>query len=262
MNAIPNSAFRIKIRKEIRRNDSCFRQMLKRDSEFRIIITMSIINVAIDGPAGAGKSTISRAAAKEMGYIYIDTGALYRTVGLNAMRKGADVNNPESVIATLTDDLKVELRFIDGEQRMFLNDEDVSDKIRTPEASSAASKVSAVPEVRKYLFDLQKNLAKSNNCIMDGRDIGTVVLPDAKVKIFLTASPEARAKRRYIELTEKGMDVSYDDVLADMIKRDYDDSHRAIAPLKQADDAVLADTSELSLQQSIDLIIKIIKDKI
>ena len=223
---------------------------------------MSIINVAIDGPAGAGKSTISRAAAKEMGYIYIDTGALYRTVGLNAMRKGADVNDPESVIATITDDLKVELRFIDGEQRMFLNDEDVSDKIRTPEASSAASKVSAVPEVRKYLFDLQKNLAKSNNCIMDGRDIGTVVLPDAKVKIFLTASPEARAKRRYDELIEKGMDVKYDDVLADMIKRDYDDSHRAIAPLKQADDAILADTSGNTLEESIALIIKIIKDNI
>lgn len=221
-----------------------------------------IINVAIDGPAGAGKSTISRAAAKELGYIYIDTGALYRTVGLNAMRKGADVNDPQSVISTITDDLKVELRFIDGEQRMFLGGEDVSDKIRTPEASSAASKVSAVPEVRKYLFNLQKDLAKNNNCIMDGRDIGTVVLPDAKVKIFLTASPEARAQRRYKELIEKGMDVKYDDVLADMIKRDYDDSHRAIAPLKQADDAVLADTSDCTLEESIELIIKIIKDNI
>lgn len=223
---------------------------------------MSIINVAIDGPAGAGKSTISRAAAKELGFIYIDTGALYRTVGLNALRKGADVNDREAVIATLTDDLKVELRFIDGEQRMFLCDEDVSDKIRTPEVSSAASITSAVPEVRKYLFDLQKNLAKTNNCIMDGRDIGTVVLPDAKVKIFLTASPEARAQRRYDELIEKGMDVKYEDVLADMIKRDYDDSHRAIAPLKQADDAILADTSGNTLEQSIALIIKIIKDNI
>lgn len=223
---------------------------------------MSIINVAIDGPAGAGKSTISKAAAKELGFIYIDTGALYRTVGLNAMRQGADVNDPESVIATLNDELKVELRFIDGEQRMFLNDEDVSDKIRTPEVSSAASITSAIPEVRKYLFDLQKNLAKNNNCIMDGRDIGTVVLPDAKVKIFLTASPEARAQRRYKELIEKGMDVKYDDVLADMIKRDYDDSHRAIAPLKQADDAILADTSDNTLEESIALIIKIIKDNI
>ncbi len=223
---------------------------------------MKVINVAIDGPAGAGKSTISRRAAAELGFIYIDTGALYRTVGLNALRKGADINDPASVIATLTDDLKVELKFIDGEQRMFLCGEDVSDKIRTPEVSSAASKTSAVPEVRKFLFDLQKQLAKENNCIMDGRDIGTVVLPDADVKIFLTATPEARAERRYLELKEKGMDVKYEDVLSDMIKRDYDDSHRAIAPLKQADDAVLADTSGNTLEQSIDLILSIIKERI
>ena len=221
-----------------------------------------MISVAIDGPAGAGKSTISRKAAAELGFIYIDTGALYRTVGLNALRKGADINDPESVIATLTDDLKVELQFIDGEQRMFLCGEDVSDKIRTPEVSSAASKTSAVPEVRKFLFDLQKQLAKENNCIMDGRDIGTVVLPDADVKIFLTASPEARAERRYLELKEKGMDVKYEDVLADMIKRDYDDSHRAIAPLKQADDAILCDTSNIGLQESIELIIRTIKENI
>ncbi len=223
---------------------------------------MKVINVAIDGPAGAGKSTISRKAAAELGYIYIDTGALYRTVGLNAMRMGVDLQNDDAIIATLTDDLKVELRFIDGEQRMFLNDEDVSTQIRTPDASMAASRVSAVPRVRQYLFDLQLNLAKNNNCIMDGRDIGTVVLPDADVKIFLTASPEARAKRRYDELIEKGMEASYEDVLADMIKRDYDDSHRAIAPLKQADDAILCDTSEIDLQQSIDLIIRTIKDNI
>lgn len=221
-----------------------------------------VINVAIDGPAGAGKSTISKAAAAALGYIYIDTGALYRTVGLNAMRKGADLNNPDSIIATLTDDLKIELKFTDGEQRMFLGGEDVSSEIRTPEASMAASTVSAVPKVREYLFDLQKQLAKNNNCIMDGRDIGTVVLPDANVKIFLTASPEARAKRRHLELTEKGIEARYEDVLEDMIKRDYNDSHRAIAPLKQADDAVLADTSELNLQQSIDLIISTIKERI
>ena len=223
---------------------------------------MKVINVAIDGPAGAGKSTISRKAASELGYIYIDTGALYRTVGLNALRLGVDIQNDDAVASTLTDDLKVELKFIDGEQRMFLNDEDVSADIRTPEASMAASRVSAVPAVRKYLFDLQKNLAKTNNCIMDGRDIGTVVLPEADVKIFLTASPEARAERRFKELKEKGMDASYDEVLKDMIKRDYDDSHRAIAPLKQADDAILCDTSEIDLQQSIDLIITTIKDNI
>lgn len=223
---------------------------------------MKVINVAIDGPAGAGKSTISRKAAAELGYIYIDTGALYRTVGLNALRLGVDINDDNAVISTLTDELKVELKFIDGEQRMFLNGEDVSAAIRTPEASMAASRVSAVPKVRQYLFDLQKNLAKNNNCIMDGRDIGTVVLPDADVKIFLTASPEARAERRYKELQEKGMDASYEEVLADMVKRDYDDSHRAIAPLKQADDAILCDTSDIDLQQSIDLIINTIKENI
>ena len=223
---------------------------------------MKIINVAIDGPAGAGKSTISRKAAAELGFIYIDTGALYRTVGLNALRKGADLQSDDAIVATLTDDVKVELKFIDGEQRMFLSGEDVSDKIRTPEASMAASRVSAVPKVREYLFDLQKKLARENSCVMDGRDIGTVVLPDADVKIFLTASPEARAERRFRELTEKGMDVKLEDVLADMIKRDYDDSHRAIAPLKQADDAVLCDTSELNLEESIDLIIRTIKENI
>ncbi len=223
---------------------------------------MKIINVAIDGPAGAGKSTISRKAAAELGYIYIDTGALYRTVGLNALRKGADFESDESIIATLTDDVKVELKFIDGEQRMFLSGEDVSDKIRTPEASMAASRVSAVPKVREYLFDLQKKLASENNCVMDGRDIGTVVLPEADVKIFLTASPEARAQRRFKELCEKGMDVKFEDVLADMIKRDYDDSHRAIAPLKQADDAILCDTSNIGLEESIELIIRTIKENI
>lgn len=223
---------------------------------------MKVINVAIDGPAGAGKSTISRKAAAELGYIYIDTGALYRTVGLNALRKGVDIADDEAVASTLTDELTVELRFIDGEQRMFLNGEDVSSDIRTPEASMAASRVSAVPKVRAYLFDLQKNLAKTNNCIMDGRDIGTVVLPDADVKIFLTASPEARAERRFKELKEKGMDTPYEEVLADMIKRDYDDSHRAIAPLKQADDAILCDTSDIGLEESIQLIIDTIKGNI
>lgn len=223
---------------------------------------MKVINVAIDGPAGAGKSTIAKAASKALGYIYIDTGALYRTVGLNAMRLGVDLQKDDEIISTLTDNLKVELRFVDGEQRMFLNGEDVSSEIRTPDASMAASRVSAVPAVRKYLFDLQKNLAKTNNCLMDGRDIGTVVLPEADVKIFLTASPEARARRRHKELIEKGMNTSYDDVLADMIKRDYDDSHREIAPLKQADDAVLCDTSELSLAESIELVISTIKSRI
>ena len=222
---------------------------------------MKIINVAIDGPAGAGKSTISRKAAAELGYIYIDTGALYRTVGLNALRKGADLQSDDAIIATLTDDVKVELKFIDGEQRMFLSGEDVSDKIRTPEASMAASRVSAVPKVREYLFDLQKKLASENNCVMDGRDIGTVVLPDADVKIFLTASPEARAERRFKELTEKGMDVKFEDVLNDLNTRDYNDSHRAEAPLRQAEDAVLLDTSEYDFEQSVQAVIKFIEER-
>ena len=218
-----------------------------------------MINIAIDGPAGAGKSTISRRAAAALGYIYIDTGALYRTIGLVALRAKTELTDADAIAKLLTDEVKVELRFFGGEQHMFLNGEDVSDAIRTPEASLAASAVSAVPAVRAYLFDLQKKMAHENNCIMDGRDIGTVVLPDAQVKIFLTASPEARAKRRYDELCGKGMDVKYDDVLADMIQRDYNDSHRAIAPLKPAEDAILLDTSENTLEESVALVIETIK---
>ena len=219
------------------------------------------IAVAIDGPAGAGKSTISKSAAKELGFIYVDTGALYRTVGLAASRKNVEPVQGEEV-NNLLDSIKVELTFNDkGEQVVLLNGEDVSAFIRTPEASMMASKISAIPEVRAYLLDLQRNMATTNNVIMDGRDIGTVVLPNAEVKIFLTATPEARATRRYKELVEKGMDVKYDDILQDVITRDYNDSHREIAPLKQADDAVLADTTEIDLQGSIDLIVSIIKER-
>ena len=221
-----------------------------------------MINVAIDGPAGAGKSTISRRAAKEIGYIYIDTGALYRTVGLNALRKGIDINSPDDIVSTLTDDLKVELRFVDGEQRMFLNGEDVSDKIRTPEASMAASKVSAVPAVRAYLFDLQKKLAAENNCIMDGRDIGTVVLPDADVKIFLTASTEARARRRYLELVEKGNRVNYADVLKDMEYRDAQDTGRETAPLRAAEEAVIIDSSEIGFEETFNILFDVVTNRI
>ncbi len=219
------------------------------------------IAIAIDGPAGAGKSTISKAAAKQLGFIYIDTGALYRTVGLAAMRKGVKPVAGEE-LDNLLNSITVELTFNNkGEQVVLLDKEDVSGLIRTPEVSMMASDISAVPVVRAYLLDLQRNMAKTNNVIMDGRDIGTVVLPDAECKIFLTATPEARATRRYKELVEKGMDVKYEDVLQDVITRDYNDSHRDIAPLKQADDAVLADTTELDLQGSIDLIISIIKEK-
>lgn len=221
----------------------------------------SVINVAIDGPAGAGKSTVSRAAAKAMGYIYVDTGALYRAVGVNALRKNIDTKDKAAVAASL-DGISVDLVFENGEQKVLLNGENVSVEIRTPPASMAASDVSAVPEVRAFLFDLQRDIAARNNCVMDGRDIGTVVLPDAKVKIFLTASPEERATRRYKELIEKGTQVKYEDVLEDLIQRDYNDSHREIAPLKPAEDSVLLDTTGLDLEGSVNEIIRIIKEKI
>jgi len=220
------------------------------------------IAVAIDGPAGAGKSTIARAAAHELGFIYVDTGALYRSIGLNALRNGIDLADTKAIEDSLNG-LKVELSFdAEGSQIVLLNGEDVSSLIRTPEVSMSASKVSAVPAVRAFLLDLQRNMAKTQSVIMDGRDIGTVVLPDAEVKIFLTASPEIRAKRRYDELIEKGQDVKYEDVLADVIERDYNDSHREIAPLKQADDAILCDTSNIGLEESIELIIRTIKENI
>ncbi|MBR4857621.1 MAG: (d)CMP kinase [Clostridia bacterium] len=221
----------------------------------------NVINVAIDGPAGAGKSTVARAAAKEIGFIYVDTGALYRAVGVNALRKGIDTKDKPAVAASLSD-ISVDLVFENGEQKVLLNGENVSVEIRTPPASMAASDVSAVPEVRAFLFDLQRDIAKRNSCIMDGRDIGTVVLPDAKVKIFLTASPEERATRRYKELIEKGTDVKYEDVLSELIERDYNDSHREIAPLKPAEDGVILDTTGLSLEDSVNSIIKIIKENI
>lgn len=221
----------------------------------------NVINVAIDGPAGAGKSTVARGAAKQLGYIYVDTGALYRAVGLNALRKGIDTKNAVSV-AESTDGIKVDIAFRDGEQCVFLNGEDVSGEIRTPEASMAASDVSAVPKVREFLFDLQRDIAKRNSCIMDGRDIGTVVLPDAQVKIFLTASAEIRAERRYKELCEKGIEADFKSVLDDIVKRDYNDMHRDIAPLKPAEDSVLFDTTGLALEESVAAVIKIIKEKI
>lgn len=218
-----------------------------------------MINVAIDGPAGAGKSTIAKAAAKELGFIYVDTGALYRTIALSAVRCGAVSDNKK--IIDMLNDITVKLGFADdGSQCVYLNGEDVSSLIRTPEISMAASKVSAIPEVRAFLLDLQRDIAGENNVIMDGRDIASVVLPDAKPKIFLFASPECRADRRYKELIEKGEDVTYEDVLADVNQRDYQDSHREIAPLKPTEESVMADTSELDLQQSIELIINIIKE--
>lgn len=220
-----------------------------------------MINVAIDGPAGAGKSTIAKAAAKKLGYIYVDTGALYRAVGVYSLRNGVDTTDGEAVAETLPH-IRVELKFQEGVQHVYLNGEDVSEEIRTPQASMAASHVSAVPAVRQFLFDLQRDIAAKNNCIMDGRDIGTVVLPHAQVKIFLTASPEARAKRRFIELQAKGAKDTFEQVLADLKQRDYNDSHREVAPLKPADDSVLVDTTALTLEASVEKVIEVIKEKL
>lgn len=215
-------------------------------------------NVAIDGPAGAGKSSIARAAAKELGFIYVDTGALYRAVGVYGLRNGIDNKNADAVAGMLPH-ISVELKFQDGVQHVYLNGEDVSEEIRTPPASMAASDVSAVPAVRQFLFDLQRDIAAKNDCIMDGRDIGTVVLPNAQVKIFLTASPEARAMRRYKELREKGAKDTYEEVLADLLQRDYNDSHRAVAPLKPAEDSITVDNSGLSLDDSIEQVLSVIR---
>lgn len=217
------------------------------------------INIAIDGPAGAGKSSTAKLIAKKLGYIYVDTGALYRTVGLYSIRKGIDTKDAEKVIATLPD-VRVELKFVDGAQHVFLNGEDVSEAIRTPEASMGASNVSAIPKVREFLFDLQRKIAAENDCIMDGRDIGTVVLPNADVKIFLTTSVEERANRRYKEMLEKGEKADYNDILEDIKKRDYQDSHREIAPLKQADDAIYVDNGGFNLEDGAEDLLRIIKE--
>ena len=219
-----------------------------------------MIAIAIDGPSGAGKSSIARKMAEKMGYIYVDTGAMFRALGLKFLKNKVGVDDIETVKKILSD-TTVDIAFKDGEQRVILDGVDVSDDIRTPEVSSAASRFSAISEVRLHLLDMQRALAKNNNVIMDGRDIGTVVLPNADIKIFLTASAEERAQRRYRELIEKGQDVKYEDVLADMKKRDYDDSHRAVAPLKRADDAVDIDTTGNSLEESVEMLYEFIKSK-
>lgn len=202
-----------------------------------------MINVAIDGPAGAGKSSIAKATAAEIGFIYVDTGALYRSVALFALENGLD---SDGLVKSL-DKINVSLEFVDGSQHVILNGADVSDKIRTAEVSMNASKVSAIPEVRGFLFGLQKKIASENNIIMDGRDIGTVVLPDADLKVFLTASAEERANRRFKEMTDPG--ITYEQVLEDIKQRDYNDMHRDIAPLKQAEDAVLLDTTGMTIEE-------------
>ena len=217
-----------------------------------------MISVAIDGPGGAGKSTIAKAAASRLSFIYVDTGALYRSIGFSALQRGADIADEQAVSAVLPQ-LNIEIKYVDGAQHVFVNGEDLGDKIRTPEISMAASKVSQYPCVRAFLLDLQRDFAKKYNVIMDGRDIGTVVLPNASLKIYLTASAESRAQRRYKELCEKGESVDYQSVLDDLNRRDYEDTHREIAPLKKADDATLLDTSNMTLDESINSVISMIK---
>lgn len=220
-----------------------------------------MINVAIDGPSGAGKSSISKTVARELGYIYIDTGAMYRTLAYKALRLGIDINGDVHGVENMLSDTVVDIRHCDDGQHMFADGEDVTAYIRNPEVSMGASDIAKIPFVRQWLLELQRNFARSNNCIMDGRDIGTVVLPDAKVKIFLTASPEARAERRLAELREKGSDITFEQVLEDMKKRDANDSSRSCAPLKQAEDAVLVDTSNLDFAQSVAAVTDVIKQK-
>ena len=218
--------------------------------------------IAIDGPSGAGKSTIARAAAKHFGFIYVDTGTIYRTVGLAAYRGGVD-RRDESAVEALLPQLEIAMRYTDaGEQHMYLNGEDVTALIREPEISICASDVAALPSVRAFLMELQRRMARENSVIMDGRDIGTVVLPDAEVKIFLTASAEARARRRLLELEQKGMKRSFDEVLRDIKYRDEQDSHRAAAPLKKAEEAIVVDTSKLSFAESLELVVKTIQQKL
>lgn len=220
-----------------------------------------MISIAIDGPSGAGKSTISRKAAEKFGFIYVDTGAIYRTIGLATKIRGVSLDDTAAVIELLPT-LEIELKYNDaGEQHMYLDGNDVSRDIRLPEVSMLASKVSAIPEVRAFLVDMQRGMAEKYDVIMDGRDIGTVILPNADLKIFLTADVRDRARRRYEELRAKGMEKPFDEVLAEMEKRDEQDTQRAAAPLKAADDAVLLDTSGNTLEESIDEVCRLISEK-
>ncbi len=221
---------------------------------------MKSFDVAIDGPSGAGKSSLARRCAAELGLLYVDTGAIYRTVGLAALRRNIDRKDEEAVAAILPE-LDIGMGYEEGEQRMYLNGEDVSREIRLPEISMCASDVSAHAAVRSFLLEMQRKLARENRVIMDGRDIGTVVLPEAQLKIYLTASPEARADRRMKELRAKGVEQPYEEVLRDILLRDEQDMNREVAPLRQAEDAVLVDTTEIDFDQSFQLLCRIIRER-
>lgn len=223
---------------------------------------MSHKSIAIDGPAGAGKSTLARRLAEKLGFLYVDTGAIYRTVALAVLRAGADPADPGQVVPLL-EGMNIQMDYgEDGVQRMCLGKEDVSQAIREHRVSGAASKAAAIPEVRSFLLDYQRGLTRVHDIVMDGRDIGTVVLPGADVKIFLTASPEARAKRRLLELEQRGQEADFDTILRDIKERDWQDEHRSVAPLKRAEDAALLDTTQLNLEQSLEALLSLVKEKI
>ncbi len=219
-------------------------------------------SIAIDGPAGAGKSTLARALARELGYLYVDTGAIYRTVALRAREAGADPSDPEQV-APLLEDLDLRMDYGgDGVQRMYLSGRDVTETIRENEVSALASQVAALPAVREFLLDFQRKQAREHNVVMDGRDIGTVVLPQAGVKIFLTAAPEARARRRTAELLQRGQDADFDEILREIRQRDEQDENRPVAPLRQAEDAALLDTTNLDLKGSLEALLTLVRERL
>ena len=219
-----------------------------------------MIRIAIDGPSGSGKSTLAKAVAKEFGIIYVDTGALYRTIGYHVYINGKDPHNARDV-ESLLPNTNIELKYENGTQKVILNGEDLGDKIRMPQMSMYASAVSTIPAVRAFLLEMQKSLARENSVVMDGRDIGTVIMPDADLKIFLIASNETRAKRRTLELVKKGIDAKYEDVLADMIERDKQDKNRDIAPAVPADDAIIFDNSTMSVEDSVKEIERLLNER-
>ncbi len=221
---------------------------------------MKNYRIALDGPSGAGKSTIAKRLSAELGFVYVDTGAMYRTIGLFCLKNNIDVNDEDKVCSVL-EQIKIELKYVEGEQRILLNGTDVSKEIRMNEVSMAASKVSAYKGVRSYLLNAQRDVAKSQSVIMDGRDIGTVVLPDAEIKIFIVGDATVRAKRRHNELLEKGQNISFQEVLEDIITRDHNDTNRAESPLRQADDAILLDTTYKNFEQAYNSVLEIVKSK-